>query len=71
MNKAKNYTLLVISCESNADEVADNHTVSDFKNRKLMAKQGLLGKKFYTIELVHPLSSEEINSLTLSESEAK
>ena len=66
LNQTKNYTLLVVSYESNDGAAADKRAVADFKNHKLMAKQGLLGNKVYKIEMVHPLSNEEINNLTLS-----
>ncbi|MGD0644007.1 MAG: hypothetical protein ABSA75_03785 [Candidatus Bathyarchaeia archaeon] len=57
---SKNYTLLIISTESTENAVTDNLAVEGLKNKKLVAKQGLRGKSFYTIEEVQPSAAKKL-----------
>jgi len=59
--KTRAYTLLIVSNESTGGPVADKLVIEDLKNKILEVKQGLLGKSFYTVEHVHPLSDEEVH----------
>jgi hypothetical protein len=60
--KARAYSLLIVSDESTNGAVADNLVVEDLKNRKIEVR--LPGKSFYPVEHVQlQLSDEEVNSI--------